>query len=370
MPEYQPYYDLPRPHPRFCILRPGGLIAPLIALDELPSWFQVYCNLGIAMVMGLQPVSLTYIPRDGEYDVICHNCSPGAHLNHTSRSERGSDSPRSIDAQSKPCTGGFIPSSANALPTGVGVKVPLAEPFPLYNLATLNANILGTSTAFTKARVLPTRSSSASEPLPELSPDSSKSSRPDVKASVAASLAGVARRASIGQLDRQPTPFDSFIKSPDELDAIAIAIAASLCGQSPTESLASEISLTAAVEFLKKRKGITSLSRGTSLCQKRSLKTETNFKGHGSLKSPRKFNIAASKRQVKVGHRRTGKAKKRKPKSPNKSVPAQSRQEQVNSATKRRTRREKLKHCGEASSHGHYHDMTRISHGHSGVPHR
>jgi hypothetical protein len=346
------------------------MIAPLIALDELPSWFQVYCNLGIAMVMGLQPVSLTYIPRDGEYDVICHNCSPGAHLNHTSRSERGSDSPRSIDAQSKPCTGGFIPPISNALQIGSGTKVPLAEPFPLYNLATLNANILGTSSAFTKARVLPTQSSSASEPLPELSPDSSKSSQSDVKASVAASLAGVARRASIGQLDREPTPFDSLIRSPAEIDAIAVAIAASLCGQSPTESLASEISLTAAVEFLKQRKGITALSQGTSLCQKGSLKIDTSSKGNWSLRSPRKINIPASKRQVKVGHHRTGKAKKRKPKSPNHSVPAQGRQEQLNSETKRRARREKMKHSRESSSHGHYHDMTRITHGQSGVPHR
>lgn len=395
MPEYPPYYDLPRPRPRFCIFRPGGQIAPLIALDELPSWFQVYCNLGVDMVMGLQPVTLTYIPRDGEYDVICHNCAPGVNLNHTSRSERDDDSPRLIAAQSKACTGGFIPPITDAHIPGVGIKIPLAEPFPLmgqplrdpsmqnslagvhmYNLATLNANILGASAAFTKALVLPTQSSSASEPLPGISPDSSKSSQPDVKASVTASLANVARRASIRQTENQqhngpPTPIDPFIKSPVELEAIASAIAASICGQSPAESLASEVSLTAAVEFLKKRKGITSLSQSTSLHRNSGLKTSTVFKTHWPIGPVRKTHTAAGGRRVNGGRRRTGKAKRRKPKSSENSTPALCDREQVNSSTKRRDRRDKLQQRqSEANSHGHSHAMTWIPHGRCGVAHR
>ncbi|KAJ5118725.1 hypothetical protein N7448_010433 [Penicillium atrosanguineum] len=347
------------------------------------------------MIMGLQPATLTYIPRDGEYDVICHNCTPGVNLNHTSRSERDDDSPKSIAAQSKPCTGGFIPPIADALLPGVGIKVPLADPFPLmrqplrdpsmqspfggfytYNLATLNANILGASAAFTKSLVLPTQSSSASEPLPGISPDSSKSSQPDVKASVTASLANIARRASIGKLEKEhhngpPAPIDPFVKSPAELEAIADAIAASICGQSPAESLASEVSLTAAVEFLKKRKGITSPFRGTSLHRKKSLKTEKDFKTHLSIGKVHKAQIAAGKRRVKGRRRRTARAKRRKPKSSGNITPARGKQEQVNSDTKRRDRREKLqrRQC-ESNSHGHYHNMTWIPHGRSGVAHR
>ncbi|KAJ6111793.1 hypothetical protein N7523_007854 [Penicillium sp. IBT 18751x] len=423
MPEYPAYYDLPRPCPRFCIFRPGGQIAPLIALDELPSWFQVYCNIGVDMIMGLQPVTLTYIPRDGEYDVICHNCSPSVSLNHRSRSERDEDSPKLIPAESQGCTGAFIPPIADAHLPGVGIKIPLAEPFPLmeqplrdpavqtpfgaacmYNLATLNANILGASATLTKGLVLPTQSSSASDPLPGVSPDSSKSSQPDVKASVTASLANVARRASIGKMENQhhsgPTtpidpplpaslhstphsPMDSLssfghhgvINSPAELEAIASAIAASICGQSPAESLASEVSLTAAVEFLKKRKGITSLSRRASLHRNGGPQNGTILKAHGPIGPVRKIHTATGGRQVQGGRRRTGKPKRRKPKSSDKSTEKITRapceQEQVNASTKRRDRREKLQQRqSEATSYGQYPARTRIPLGQCGAAHR
>ncbi|KAJ5668121.1 uncharacterized protein N7477_006691 [Penicillium maclennaniae] len=274
----------------------------------------------------------------------------------------------------------------------------------MYNLATLNANILGASAALTKGLVPLTQSSSASEPLPGISPDSSKSSQPDVKASVTASLANVARRASIGKLENPHhsgpmTPIDppspaslhstphspmdwlsSFghhgvINSPAELEAIASAIAASICGQSPAESLASEVSLTAAVEFLKKRKGITSLSRRASLHRNGGPNIGTNFKAHWPIGPVRKTHTASSGRRVQGGRRRTEKPKRRKPKPCDKSTEnitrAPCEQEQVNASTKRRDRREKLQQRqSEATSCGHYPARTRIPLGQCGAAHR
>ena len=92
-----------RPRPRFCILRPGGFWTPLIPLDELPSWLEI-CNWAPDMYMGMYPASMTFIPREGEYDVLCHHCSYGVDSLHQSVSERGTSSVAADnDASAKDC---------------------------------------------------------------------------------------------------------------------------------------------------------------------------------------------------------------------------------------------------------------------------
>ncbi|KAJ5197940.1 uncharacterized protein N7498_007057 [Penicillium cinerascens] len=400
--QYPPYYSLPRPRPRFCVFRPGGLIVPLIAIDELPSWLEVYYNLDADTAMGLHPVTPILIPRGGEYEAVCHHCTGSLDSLHQSVSEQNADSPQSAVGPSKNCPGAFISPAPEAPPPDVMIKVPLGDPFPRYgqlqpllnpimqspggfyicNTPGINPTILGVSAAFTKPRALPTQSSSASEPLPGPSPNSSKDSQPDVKESVHASLAGIVRRASLGQGENQDPkrspaapPTDPFERAPAELAVIASAIAASLCGQSATESLAESlaetISITAAVELFKKRKGTMSLSRRASL--HRSVKNGTSFMSHWPYSSSkRKAHTAAGNRRVKVpGRRRTGKPKKRKSKPPGPNPAGKDQPEQINSDTKRRDRRERLlQRQREADSHGHYHDMTRISHRRSGVQYR
>lgn len=110
-PQYQMFFashqpmHQPPPQPlvrRFCILRPEGLWSPLIPLDELPSWLQV-CNWAPDMHVGLYPVSMNFIPREGEYDVVCHNCSNSVDSQHQSVSERGPSSASSSAARAKTC---------------------------------------------------------------------------------------------------------------------------------------------------------------------------------------------------------------------------------------------------------------------------
>jgi len=396
---YTPYYSPLQPHPRFCIFRPGGVIAPLIAIDELPSWLQIYCNLGVDTVLGLQPVTPIHIPRNGEYDVICHHCSSSVDSLHQSVSERNADSPQSAVGRSKSCPGAFIPAIPDAQLPDIVSKVSLGDPFPILGQPLLHnrfgglymchphnmhSNILGVSTAFTEPLVLRTQPSSASEPLPGASPNSSKQSQPGVKTSVHASLVDVARRASLENGENQPPKrpptapsLDPFEKTQEELDVIASVIAASLCGQSVAESLAESlaetVSITAAVELFKKRKGMTSLSRPRQPSLHKPVETGVSFKAHRSNgSSSRKAHTAAGKHRVK-GRRRTGKPKKSKKRKwkPTGAHPALEGQEQVNSSTKRRDRREKSLQCQrEADSHGAYHDTTRIPHGQAGVSHR
>ncbi|KAJ6027226.1 uncharacterized protein N7446_004174 [Penicillium canescens] len=110
-PQYPMFFATPQPvhqppaQPlvrRFCILRPEGLWSPLIPLDELPSWLQV-CNWTPDMHVGLYPVSMNFIPREGEYDVVCHNCFNSVDSLHQSVSERGPSSASSRATRAKTC---------------------------------------------------------------------------------------------------------------------------------------------------------------------------------------------------------------------------------------------------------------------------
>ncbi|KAJ5766905.1 uncharacterized protein N7511_004521 [Penicillium nucicola] len=107
-PRYQMLYPSPlhpQQHPaqsavqmRFCILRPEGLWTPLIPLDELPSWLQV-CDWTPDKHLSLYPASLSFIPREGEYDVICSHCTSAVDSQHKSVSERGPSSASSRAAR-------------------------------------------------------------------------------------------------------------------------------------------------------------------------------------------------------------------------------------------------------------------------------
>ncbi|KAJ5124261.1 uncharacterized protein N7515_008086 [Penicillium bovifimosum] len=90
-----------RPRPRFCILRPGGFWTPLIPLDELPHWLEI-CNWAPDIQLGMYPASMSYMPREGEYDVVCHHCAHGLDSLHQSVSERDAFSVPSTKSSSEP----------------------------------------------------------------------------------------------------------------------------------------------------------------------------------------------------------------------------------------------------------------------------
>ena len=131
------HYGMHHPMPHFCIFRPGGSLVPLIPVDELPAWLQI-CSWSPSMYMQIQPVTLSVIPRLGEYDVICHHCSSGVDSLHQSVSDRD-DSPRSSNSRRKSCpeilsvTGiGTVPPSVDpkmAFPAGF--RCPVTEQQPL-----------------------------------------------------------------------------------------------------------------------------------------------------------------------------------------------------------------------------------------------
>lgn len=117
------------PSPRFCILRPGGTLTPLIPADELPHWLQI-SNFTPEMFMGLKPVSLNAIPRDGEYDFICNHCSSSADSTQQSVSGRNEDSPRSSGSHSKGCPNVLFSSDATVQPPSLDSKMDLPAALP------------------------------------------------------------------------------------------------------------------------------------------------------------------------------------------------------------------------------------------------
>ena len=84
-----------QPVPKFCVFRPEGRFTPLVALDELPSWLwvrgadQFHPFLQPQMVLA----SRGMVPRDGEYDVVCRNCYSTIDNLHRSASQSYGSSP-------------------------------------------------------------------------------------------------------------------------------------------------------------------------------------------------------------------------------------------------------------------------------------
>lgn len=83
----------PQPFPQFCVLRPDRTAVPLIALDELPSWLQVgnWDWSDPTLFQSMVPVSLSQVPRIGEYDVVCHHCCANLDIIQRSISQESSD---------------------------------------------------------------------------------------------------------------------------------------------------------------------------------------------------------------------------------------------------------------------------------------
>ncbi|KAJ5115942.1 hypothetical protein N7456_000290 [Penicillium angulare] len=397
--QYQPVCSLPfghaQPRPRFCVFRPGGVLTPLIPVDELPSWLQV-CNWSPDMFTGLQPVSLSFIPREGEYDVICHHCSSSVDSLHQSISERNDDpqSPPSSASQPKSCPGAFF----NPVPPGEGgssvVKIPmgfqfpmlgqppfsaaLQNPSPLLGAYGVNSPIMAPqipspSSAPPKSPNIPRFSSSSSENhSPELreSLEQAPAKRPDTPAtSVHSVLSSKSQKesaeffsgnivvdvvADMASETGEATGGLMSLSNNERDIQIAASIAKTLCSVDET-STASVISLTAAVERLRERMR-PKFPTGQKLSNKDMQhglkpvdppplpKFRSRSKSLASSSNGRKVPSPAHRR---AKFRRPRRADKMSPKrSPsnhsNVSKRSATKPEQPNSNTKRRHRRELL----------------------------
>lgn len=86
--------------PQFFICRPEGRVTPLVAVDQLPSWLWIRGadranpNAMISAFRGM-------VPREGEYDVVCRNCYSTIDNLHRSTSQRY-DGPAPPPAPSPP----------------------------------------------------------------------------------------------------------------------------------------------------------------------------------------------------------------------------------------------------------------------------
>ncbi|KAJ5111302.1 hypothetical protein N7532_001837 [Penicillium argentinense] len=455
-------YPNSHPRPRFCIFRPGGILVPLIPVDELPAWLEV-CNLGAQMHLGVQPVSLTYIPRDGEYDIICHHCSSSVDSLHQSVSDRNADSPRSPSSHPShtnsyqpgiylvpeatcepPSLDSKVLDPKAALASGVPLPIighpPIAATLqhPYYGSYSLNIpNIPGLTFSISqKASNVVNPSSPVSDCLPKeppktpaLSPlKSNKEGGPDDIASIPDLPPLPPPARPLEREDRPTTPAPGAPSrhpiSPGTQSRISQAIAASLCsvevenenrppvgstkghcsrrmslGQASNssifrniatsivsashanESLASPVSLSAAVERFKE--GLKKLSRMSILCQ------SVAGSSHPSKSRPLSRASSRTKRARAAAQRRRDRTKRRRerrkeklealatqtpkaerhqrgkqpPHEDENDIVVVSKPEQVNSATKRRDRREKMLHGRK--DHGdhsrHVHMMTASS---------
>lgn len=267
---YPLHFPTSRPIPRFCVFRPGGILVPLIPIDELPTWLEI-CNWNPDMYMGLQPVSMTFVPREGEYDIICHHCSSSLDSLHQSVSERNEDSPKSAGSRAQSSPRVFASLDAGALPQNLDYKVapfragvpsPILAPKPFH--AGLQSPFLGGLTfnmpnmpamtiSMVPMPVLSQMPSNVVDPSPPASDRSSKeppvtSTSPPQKPS----LGGLDTEDSASLLKLSPLPppalplegHDSRPKtpapivptkhpiSPDTQCKISHAIAASLCSVS------------------------------------------------------------------------------------------------------------------------------------------
>ncbi|KAJ6031141.1 hypothetical protein N7540_001873 [Penicillium herquei] len=292
-PAYSPFAHR-QPRPRFCVFRPDGACAPLIPLDELPAWLQVR-NWPPEMYMGLQPVTLSFIPREGEYDVFCNHCSSSVDSTHQSVSEKneGTLSPKSSASsasQTRSCPAALLgpmtdpdaSSSSAKIPMGVPVQIPGQPPlatslqFPFIGLYGLSMPVMTPQNFGSCTAPQRTSTSAAScgsgpdHPAPELTSsfDQTTAKKPDTPAVSVHSICSTDHPGleleSPGVRDRIVEATKSAAGLADQMKAAA-AIATSLCSMAEG-SVASEISLTAAVEQLKRRMSKKySLSRKTSV---------------------------------------------------------------------------------------------------------
>ncbi|KAJ6157760.1 exopolygalacturonase C [Penicillium chermesinum] len=352
---YQVLFSQQQPRPRFCIFRPGGVIAPLIPLDELPAWVNICLTPN--MVFGMQPASLSYIPREGEYDVICHHCSSSVDSLHQSVSERNGDSQSrsspSSTSQTKRCPGAFfteIPDgdvhteskgSIKLPPPAIPLTTVIQNPLmgvQLYEIVGKGSHVRSASLVFQNPMKLSNSTPSSSE--------ESMPARPGtIHSDHASQNAPGTPATSVDESDKAPT--DS--KIPEEQARNKRKLMRTLyeeencTGKRPDSpypfgsrddsitSVASTISLVQAVELLKTR------NEEALKSQRGPQKAKKSFNPSAYSNSKRKPRRVRSKarRNVRFEHRAAKKDKCSDAAHDHK----QGKPEVVNSATKRRDRR-------------------------------
>lgn len=367
--------------PRFCILRPGGLWTPLIPLDELPSWLE-FCNWGPDFQLGLYPVSMSYIPRDREYDVACRHCSHSVDSLHQSISEREASSVAS-NVKSCPAPVGSPPSEQlghASLPTSIA-SLAMGYPYPILGHPPYNAVL---QTPFVGMCLVDMQSMQSNSTGDSSSPDRRMSmenaSPPQVfgpmrmeAQPVTAAPASAAKNpigASSPSLSLAPSEnirrWDTSapwipcshahgVESPDKPQRVVSL---------RSNSVASTRSLTAAAAILRMNRMKTRrLTSGSSLHATISVTGTANGRSVISISKVSRVSRASkapsiavlSKHRHKVQLRRRRAELKRASKSARSTISSlvlKPKPEQPNSATKRRDRRERMKRERKQSDRG------------------
>jgi hypothetical protein len=368
---------LPKPPPRFCILWPGGMWTPLIPLDEVPGWLE-FGNWGPGFSLGQYPVSMTYIPRNKEYEFVCRNCSHSVDSLDQSMPEREA----SVAGNAKPCPAppGSPPpeqSSHASLPeliASIAIGYPfsmlghppfnavLQAPFVgmcLVDMQTMQSNSTGSKSAGDSSSPGRQMSMENASPPHVFGPE-----RMDAQP-VAADLAGAARdlgtfgAGSPGlslspseNIHRWNTSHAHGVESPEKPQRVSSL---------RSESVASTRSLTAAVAILRmNRIQARRLTRGSSLCATISVTSTASCRSIVSIskvskdsKGPSISVLSKHRRKVQLRRRRAQLNKTSKsPRSTLSLLMPKPKPEQPNSATKRRDRRERMKRGRKQSDRG------------------
>jgi hypothetical protein len=371
----------------------------LIPADELPSWLHIG-NFGPDLTASLQPVSLSFIPREGEYDVICHNCSSSVDSLHQSTSERNSDSqsPQSATSQTRSCPGTFFTQAIDcdvqavvqpiSLTGQAHVQAAVQSPYlGMYMLqmpsipSNVMPSVMRTPAAMEKARDIASTCSHIGSDLFEKAYPQGEHQTPGSDADSERSVMGTEKTAMPAPAERvdSPDPRVDHISSPNSRTGFDAAAEIASCVQEPAPkddshdtmtilegSIASTRSLTAAVLRLGQLMEEGKIRRPSNFDLGRLHRT--GFKEDSETR-PRAPSVHVPAKRIRVRHRRRAdKPAKSKPDAP--KVNEEPKPEQENSATKRRERHQKLnrgkKDTGSPSRFAH---MTAMQNGHE-PPHR
>ncbi|KAJ5372546.1 hypothetical protein N7517_004552 [Penicillium concentricum] len=365
---------LARPRPRFCILRPGGFWTPLVPLDELPSWLEI-CNWSPDLYMGMYPASMTFIPREGEYDVVCHHCSHRVDSLHQSFSERGAPSVAASNTathgtSAKDCPEQHVSPNAYhadaiSLPTVLHHDADHFLEQPPFS-AMLQTPFVGMCVVDMDSQY-PDISQDPPGPKRRMSIGNSIPPQIFGAAGIGSPPLSVANSGNARRSDSpHPHAHDtgSFGK-PKRVESLRNESVASM----QSGSVASTRSLTVAAIEQMRRMRRRRLSRGSSLLASISVAEATNLSQVSGSKVSKVSKassirvISKHRRKVILRRRRAEERKTRKPQSEI-SMEPKIKPEQTNSATKRRDRRERMMQRRKQSDRGKqpYRSMMQIPH--------
>lgn len=139
---YPLHFQAPRPVPRFFVFRPNWVRVPLIPIDELPSWL-VFCNWNPFMHAEMQAASWNIVPREGEYDILCHHCTSSVDSPRSGGSHTGGSHAQSSTFVLTSLDTGALPPSLDykMAPFQAGAPSPILGPKPFQ--AALQSPFLG-----------------------------------------------------------------------------------------------------------------------------------------------------------------------------------------------------------------------------------